>query len=200
MRAVLTTSGVTAVQVVWSSRRGSHQIGHLGWAHDDRGSGLPEVRYQGPQILELLRPRACSLDSSPVRAAAQFAFEVGGESGKVSMAVREPVNQVLAEIDQPHLLRRVPVDVEVIAVHGLIRVLAFLARCQPGRLSQPYRWPGSAALSREVSASPRARSSLTSRHMTILPRSPSPSFTMAYARGMGGAFTTTSNLASDGNR
>ena len=36
MRTVKTTSGATAVQVVWSSRRGSRQIEHLGSAHDER--------------------------------------------------------------------------------------------------------------------------------------------------------------------
>lgn len=30
-----TTSGATAVQVVWSSRRGSREIEHLGSAHDE---------------------------------------------------------------------------------------------------------------------------------------------------------------------
>jgi hypothetical protein len=35
MRTVKTTSGATAVQVVWSSRRGSRQIERLGSAHDD---------------------------------------------------------------------------------------------------------------------------------------------------------------------
>jgi hypothetical protein len=35
MRTVKTTSGATAVQVVWSSRRGSRQIEHLGSAHDE---------------------------------------------------------------------------------------------------------------------------------------------------------------------
>jgi Transposase DDE domain len=35
MRTVKTTSGATAVQVVWSSRRGSRKIGHFGSAHDD---------------------------------------------------------------------------------------------------------------------------------------------------------------------
>ena len=34
MRTVKTSSGATAVQVVWSSRRGSRSIGHLGSAHD----------------------------------------------------------------------------------------------------------------------------------------------------------------------
>ena len=35
MRTVKTTSGATAVQVVWSSRRGARQIEHLGSAHDE---------------------------------------------------------------------------------------------------------------------------------------------------------------------
>jgi hypothetical protein len=35
MRTVRTTSGATAVQVVWSSRRGSRQIEHLGSAHGE---------------------------------------------------------------------------------------------------------------------------------------------------------------------
>src|SRR6185437_6344534 len=35
MRTVKTTSGATAVQVVWSSRRGSREIEHVGSAHDD---------------------------------------------------------------------------------------------------------------------------------------------------------------------
>jgi hypothetical protein len=35
MRTVKTTSGATAVQVVWSSRRGSREIEHIGSAHDE---------------------------------------------------------------------------------------------------------------------------------------------------------------------
>src|SRR5215470_1049628 len=35
MRTVKTSSGATAVQIVWSSRRGSREIDHLGSAHDD---------------------------------------------------------------------------------------------------------------------------------------------------------------------
>jgi hypothetical protein len=35
IRTVKTTSGATAVQVVWSSRRGSREIEHLGSAHDE---------------------------------------------------------------------------------------------------------------------------------------------------------------------
>ena len=35
VRTVKTASGATAVQIVWSTRRGSRQIEHLGSAHDD---------------------------------------------------------------------------------------------------------------------------------------------------------------------
>ena len=35
VRTVKTASGATAVQMVWSSRRGSRRIEHLGSAHDD---------------------------------------------------------------------------------------------------------------------------------------------------------------------
>ena len=35
VRTVKTSSGATAVQIVWSSRRGSRQIEHLGSAHDE---------------------------------------------------------------------------------------------------------------------------------------------------------------------
>ncbi len=37
VRTVKTSSGATAVQVVWSSRRGSRNIEHLGSAHDEAG-------------------------------------------------------------------------------------------------------------------------------------------------------------------
>ncbi|MFP1155767.1 hypothetical protein ACK280_27520 [Mycobacterium sherrisii] len=35
MRTVKTSSGATAVQIVWSSRKGSRKIEHLGSAHDE---------------------------------------------------------------------------------------------------------------------------------------------------------------------
>jgi hypothetical protein len=35
VRTVKTASGATAVQIVWSSRRGSRNIEHVGSAHDD---------------------------------------------------------------------------------------------------------------------------------------------------------------------
>jgi hypothetical protein len=37
VRTVKTSSGASAVQIVWSTRRGSRRIEHLGSAHDDAG-------------------------------------------------------------------------------------------------------------------------------------------------------------------
>jgi hypothetical protein len=37
VRTVKTSSGATSVQIVWSSRRGSRSIEHLGSAHDEAG-------------------------------------------------------------------------------------------------------------------------------------------------------------------
>ena len=37
VRTVKTSSGATAVQIVWSTRRGSRKIEHLGSAHDEAG-------------------------------------------------------------------------------------------------------------------------------------------------------------------
>jgi ABC-type branched-subunit amino acid transport system ATPase component len=37
VRTVKTSSGATAVQIVWSTRRGSRKIEHLGSAHDEPG-------------------------------------------------------------------------------------------------------------------------------------------------------------------
>ena len=37
VRTVKTKSGATAVQIVWSSQRGSRKIEHLGSAYDDAG-------------------------------------------------------------------------------------------------------------------------------------------------------------------
>ena len=47
VRTVKTASGATAVQIVYSSRRGSREIEHIGSAHDD---GEPELA-QGRQRL-----------------------------------------------------------------------------------------------------------------------------------------------------
>ena len=42
VRTVKTTSGATAVQIVWSSRRGSREIEHIGSAHDEAEAGAAE--------------------------------------------------------------------------------------------------------------------------------------------------------------
>ena len=58
VRTVKTASGAIAVQIVWSSRRGSRSIEHLGSAHDDAGvEALKAVARQrladGQQALDL---------------------------------------------------------------------------------------------------------------------------------------------------
>jgi hypothetical protein len=49
VRTVKTSSGATAVQIVWSSRRGSRSIEHLGSAHDE--AGLVALRAAAAQRL-----------------------------------------------------------------------------------------------------------------------------------------------------
>jgi hypothetical protein len=46
VRTVKTKSGATAVQVVWSSRRGSREIEHIGSAHDDAELALKAAAGQ----------------------------------------------------------------------------------------------------------------------------------------------------------
>jgi hypothetical protein len=57
MRTVKTTSGATAMQVVWSSRRGSREIELLGSAHD-------EAELQAPKAAALQRIAACGWSSA----------------------------------------------------------------------------------------------------------------------------------------
>jgi hypothetical protein len=63
VRTVKTASEATAVQVVWSSRRGSREIEHLGSAHDEaelevlKGRGAP-AGWMGRT--RLVAPMACS--------------------------------------------------------------------------------------------------------------------------------------------
>ena len=47
VRTVKTKSGATAVQIVWSSQRGSREIEHLGSAHD--GAGLETLKAAARQ-------------------------------------------------------------------------------------------------------------------------------------------------------
>jgi hypothetical protein len=54
VRTVKTASGATAVQIVWSSRRGSRSIEHLGSAHDD--AELAALRAAAAERVPLVRP------------------------------------------------------------------------------------------------------------------------------------------------
>ena len=49
VRTVKTSSGATAVQIVWSSRKGSRKIEHLGSAHDE--AGVAALKAAGAQRL-----------------------------------------------------------------------------------------------------------------------------------------------------
>jgi hypothetical protein len=58
VRTVKTSSGATAVQIVWSSRRGSRSIEHLGSAHDDAQlealkAAAAQRLAEGQQVLDL---------------------------------------------------------------------------------------------------------------------------------------------------
>jgi hypothetical protein len=59
VRTVKTSSGATAVQIVWSSRRGSRRIEHLGSAHDDAElealkAAAAQRLAEGQQVLDLV--------------------------------------------------------------------------------------------------------------------------------------------------
>lgn len=49
VRTMKTSSGATAVQIVWSTRRGSRNIEHLGSAHDE--AGVAVLKTAAPQRL-----------------------------------------------------------------------------------------------------------------------------------------------------
>lgn len=58
VRTVKTSSGATAVQIVWSSRRGSRRIEHFGSAHDDAElealkAAAAQRLAEGQQVLDL---------------------------------------------------------------------------------------------------------------------------------------------------
>ena len=58
VRTVKTSSGATAVQIVWSSRRGSRRIEHLGSAHDEAElealkAAAAQRLAEGQQVLDL---------------------------------------------------------------------------------------------------------------------------------------------------
>jgi hypothetical protein len=139
VKAVKTRSGATAVQVVWSSRRGSREIEHFGSAHDDAE-------------LEALKTRRCSgwqLDSWK-----RLRFEpAGGGSGCLPRAPRTA--------GQPRplraSLRTAPAELRRSGSQQLHR----LVHVPPGRLGAD---PEPAASSLNVS--PSRRQARTSRGLT----------------------------------
>jgi hypothetical protein len=113
VRTVRTASGATGVQVVWSSRRGSRQIEHLGSAHDEAelaalrlvaaeriaagqqalDLGLDAVVGAGP--LEIIASRAGHLWDALCRAYDALGFEAAAGGDDVFRAL------VLARIIEP---------------------------------------------------------------------------------------------------
>jgi Transposase DDE domain len=113
VRTVRTASGATAVQVVWSSRRGSRQIEHLGSAHsDDEVAALKVVAAQriaagqaefdlgldagpGSGPLEIVGSRAGHLWAALCRAYDSLGFDDAAGGDEVFRAL------VLARIIEP---------------------------------------------------------------------------------------------------
>jgi hypothetical protein len=117
VRTVKTSSGATAVQIVWSSRRGSRNIEHLGSAHDERelealkvaavqrlSEGQPELdlglhRAAGSGPLEIASSRMAHLWEALCRAydALGFAEVTGGDEvfrGLVLARIVEPTSKL----------------------------------------------------------------------------------------------------------
>src|SRR5581483_9898984 len=63
VRTVKTKSGATAVQVVWSSRRGSREIEHIGSAHDE--AELEALRAAAAQAGRPARSTRCASWTKP---------------------------------------------------------------------------------------------------------------------------------------
>jgi hypothetical protein len=79
MRTVKTTSGATAVQVVWSSRRGSREIEHLGSAHDEGALKAAARQLMAAGQVELARPGP---GARGWRAAADHVLADGAPAGR----------------------------------------------------------------------------------------------------------------------
>lgn len=114
VRTVKTASGATAVQIVWSTRRGSRRIEHLGSAHDDgevealKGAarqrlaegqgtldlGLDTVGADG-EPLEIITPKSSHLWDALCRAYRVLGFDVAAGRDEVFRDL------VLARIIEP---------------------------------------------------------------------------------------------------
>ena len=76
VRTVKTSSGATAVQVVWSSRRGSRNIEHIGSAHDD--AELEALKAAARQRLAAGQPNSTSDWTARARRAAGDHLDADG--------------------------------------------------------------------------------------------------------------------------
>jgi hypothetical protein len=77
VRTVKTASGATAVQIVWSSRKGSRQIEHLGSAHNEpQLEALKAAAAQrlaaGQQSLDLGLDQPGAADEGPLEIVASY--------------------------------------------------------------------------------------------------------------------------------
>jgi len=113
VRTVKTSSGATAVQIVWSSRRGSRSIEHLGSAHDESGlaalkaaaaqrlaAGQAELDLgvearSGSEPLPITSSRSAHLWDALCRAYAVLGFDTAAGADEVFRAL------VLARIIEP---------------------------------------------------------------------------------------------------
>jgi hypothetical protein len=129
VRTVRTTSGATGVQVVWSSRRGSRQIEHLGSAHDEGelpalkqvaaeriaagqaqlDLGLDAAVPSGP--LEIIGSRAGHLWDALCRAYDSLGFEALTGSDEVFRAlVLARITEATSKLDALRVLEEAGVD------------------------------------------------------------------------------------------
>ena len=114
VRTVKTASGATAVQIVWSSRRGSRSIEHLGSAHDE--AGLAALKAAAAQRLAAGQAELDLgvAERSAVGAVADHVLAVGASVGRVVPRLRRarvrcgrrrrrgvPSDLVLARIIEP---------------------------------------------------------------------------------------------------
>jgi hypothetical protein len=119
---VKTASGATAVQIVWSSRRGSRSIEHLGSAHDD-------------QELEALKAAARQR-----LAAGQGEPDLGLPAGTSPSGPLE-----ITSIRMSHLLDALETVARSITKPAAqAQALAAVAGCwpRPASTDWPRRWPG----------------------------------------------------------
>jgi hypothetical protein len=94
LRTVKTSSGATAVQIVYSSQRGSRDIEHIGSAHDDTGLSVSQARVLVEYRVRIEQPksrngkRTLPLDGELVTALATLRKRQLDESAVAGIACR----------------------------------------------------------------------------------------------------------------